>query len=177
MEIHSGAYLVKLEDEYALIAKHRPINAKPGGRLQKYYLRDNFLSFWFRFIYRNLSAVETGNFGYVRELIERDYATWSGKILERFFHNLYAASGTYNRIGSYWERGNKNEIDLVAVNDLRKELVIAEIKRNKSRISLPALQQKAERLLQEYQDYQVEYRALGLEDAEEFLPSKQNIKH
>ena len=33
------------------------------------------------------------------------------------------------------------------------------------------------RLLQEYQDYQVEYRALGLEDAEEFLPSKQNIKH
>ena len=67
LEIHSGAYLAKLEDEYALIAKHRPINAKPGGRLQKYYLRDNFLSFWFRFIYRNLSAIETGNFGYVRE--------------------------------------------------------------------------------------------------------------
>jgi hypothetical protein len=55
------------------------------------------------------------------------------------------------------------------VNDLRKVLVIAEIKRNKSRISLPALQQKAARLLQEYQGYQVEYRALGLEDAVEFL--------
>ncbi|MHB1400407.1 MAG: ATP-binding protein [Trichloromonadaceae bacterium] len=174
LEIHSGAYLAKLEDEYALIAKHRPINAKPGGRLQKYYLRDNFLSFWFRFIYRNLSAIETGNFGYVREVIERDYASWSGKILERFFHDLYAASGKYNRIGSYWERGNKNEIDLVAVNDLRKELVIAEIKRDKSRISLPALQHKAERLLQEYQGYQVEYRALGLEDAVEFLPSGVN---
>lgn len=172
LEIHSGAYLAKLEDEYALIAKHRPINAKPGGRLQKYYLRDNFLSFWFRFIYRNLSAIETGNFGYVREVIERDYASWSGKILERFFHDLYAASNKYNRIGSYWERGNKNEIDLVAVNDLRKELVIAEIKRNKSRISLPALQHKAERLLQEYQGYQVEYRALDLEDAVELLPSK-----
>jgi AAA+ ATPase superfamily predicted ATPase len=65
--------------------------------LQKYYLRDNFLSFWFRFIYRNLSAVETGNVGYVREIIERDYATWSGKILERFFHDLYAASGKYNQ--------------------------------------------------------------------------------
>ena len=174
LEIHSGAYLAKLEDEYALIAKHRPINAKPGGRLQKYYLRDNFLSFWFRFIYRNLSAVETGNFGYVREIIERDYATWSGKLLERFFHDLFAASGRYNRIGSYWERGNKNEIDLVAVNDLRKKLVIAEIKRNKSRISVPALKQKSERLLQEYQGYQVEYRALGLEDVAEFLPSKED---
>lgn len=174
LEIHSGAYLARLEDEYALIAKRRPINAKPGGRLQKYYLRDNFLSFWFRFIYRNLSAVETGNFGYVRGVIERDYATWSGKILERFFHDLYADSGKYNRIGSYWERGNKNEIDLVAVNDLRKELVIAEIKRNKSRISLSALQHKAERLLQDYQGYKVEYRALGLEDATEFLPPKQH---
>lgn len=172
LEIHSGAYLAKLEDEYALIAKHRPINARPGGRLQKYYLRDNFLSFWFRFICRNLSAVETGNFGYVREIIERDYATWSGKILERFFHDLFAAGGRYNRIGSYWERGNRNEIDLVAVNDLRKKLVIAEIKRNKSRISLPALQQKAGRLLQEYQGYQVEYRALGLDDAAEFLTSE-----
>lgn len=173
LEIHSGAYLAKLEDEYALIAKHRPINAKPGGRLQKYYLRDNFLSFWFRFIYRNLSAVETGNFAYLREVVERDYATWSGRILERFFHELYAASGKYNRIGSYWERGNKSEIDLVAVNDLRKELVIAEIKRNKSRISLPALRHKAERLLLEYPGYQVEYRALGLEDAAEFLPARQ----
>jgi hypothetical protein len=172
LEIHSGAYLAKLEDEYSLIARHRPIDAKPGGRLQKYYLRDNFLSFWFRFIYRNLSAVETGNFGYIREIIERDYTTWSGKILERFFQELYAASGRYNRIGSYWERGNKNEIDLVAVNDLRKELVIAEIKRNKSRISLPALQKKAERLLQGYEGYQVEYRALGLEDAAEFLPPR-----
>lgn len=86
-----------------------------------------------------------------REVIERDYSSWSGKILERFFHDLYAAGNKDNRIGSYWERGNKNEIDLVAVNDLRKELVMAEIKRNKSRISLPALQHKAERLLQEYQ--------------------------
>lgn len=63
----------------------------------------------------------------------------------------------------------------MAVNDLRKALVIAEIKRNKSRISLSALQHKAERLLQEYQGYQVEYRALGLEDMMEFLTSKQNI--
>ena len=68
----------------------------------------------------------------------------------------------------------RTKIDLVAVNDLRKELVIAEIKRNKSRISLPDLQHKAERLLQEYQGYRVEYCALGLEDAVEFLPSKEN---
>lgn len=165
LEIHTGAYLAKLENEYALIDRHKPITAKPGGRLQKYYIRDNFLSFWFRFIYRNLSAVETGNYNYLREIVERDYATWSGRILERFFQTLYAESGRYNRIGSYWERGNRNEIDLVAVNDLRKELVIAEIKANKSRINLAELEKKARNLLSEFQGYAVEYRALGIEDA------------
>ena len=49
LEIHTGAYLAKLEGEYALIDRHKPITAKPGGRLQKYYIRDNFLNFWFRF--------------------------------------------------------------------------------------------------------------------------------
>jgi hypothetical protein len=169
LEIHTGAYLSKLEGEYALIDRHKPIDAKPGSRLQKYYIRDNFLSFWFRFIYKNLSAVETGNFAYIREIVERDYATWSGRILERFFHELYAASGEYNRIGSYWERGNKNEIDLVAINDLKKEIVIAEIKVNKSKINLAELEKKAKNLCVDYQGYAFEFRALGVEDAELLL--------
>lgn len=173
LEIHTGAYLAKLEGEYALIDRYKPIDAKAGSRLQKYFIRDNFLNFWFRFIYRNLSAVETGNFAYLREIVERDYATWSGRILERFFHELYAASGNYNRIGSYWERGNKNEIDLVAVNDLRKELVIAEIKANKNRINLAELERKAKNLVSAYPGYRVEFRALGVEDAQQSIPLRQ----
>lgn len=169
LEIHTGAYLARLENEYALIGRHVPMTAKPGGRLQKYFIRDNFLDFWFRFIHRNNSAVETGNFGYLREVIERDYATWSGRLLERFFRDLLAATGRYNKIGSYWERGNRNEIDLVAVNDLDKRLMIAEIKRNKARISLTELEAKARLLLENYRGYEVEYRALGLEDAAAFL--------
>lgn len=169
LEIHTGAYLARLENEYALIGRHVPMTAKPGGRLQKYFIRDNFLDFWFRFIHRNNSAVETGNFGYLREVIERDYATWSGRLLERFFRDLLAATGRYNKIGSYWERGNRNEIDLVAVNDLDKRLMIAEIKRNKERISLTGLEAKARQLLENYRGYEVEYCALGVEDAAAFL--------
>ena len=169
LEIHTGAYLAKLEGEYALIDRHKPINAKPGGRLQKYYIRDNFLNFWFRFIYRNLSAVETGNYAYIREIVERDYSTWSGRILERFFRDLFAESGKYNRIGSYWERGNKNEIDLIAVNDLKKEVVIAEIKTNKSRINLTELEKKAKNIVMEFQGYSIEYCGLGVEDAAEYV--------
>jgi len=28
-----------------------------------------------------------------------------------------------NQIGSYWEKDNQNEIDLVALNDMKKEIV------------------------------------------------------
>lgn len=169
LEIEAGAYLARLEQEYGLISRHTPINARPNSRVIKYSITDNFLSFWFRFIFRNWSAVETGNFEYIRSIVERDYTTWAGRILERYFHELIAASGRYNIIGSYWERGNRNEIDLVAVNELEKHILIAEVKLNKSRISLDALKRKSERLLDDYKGYAVEWRPLGPEDAGEFL--------
>ena len=135
----------------------------------KYFINDNFLNFWFRFIFRNRSAVETGNYAYLREVIDRDYATWSGLMLERYFHGLFAESGNYNAIGSYWEKGNQNEIDLVAVNELKKNITVAEIKMNKARINMDALKKKGERLLESYQGYEVTWLALGLEDAADYL--------
>jgi AAA+ ATPase superfamily predicted ATPase len=169
LEIHAGAYLARLEEDYGLISRRKPVNARPNARLLKYFINDNFLNFWFRFIFRNRSAVETGNFAYIRDVIDRDYATWSGLMLERFFHQLFAESGNYNIIGSYWEKGNQNEIDLVAVNDLKKKLTIAEIKKNKSMINLDSLKMKANKLLESYQGYDVTWQALGLEDAAVYL--------
>ena len=169
LEIHAGAYLARLENDYGLISRKKPVNARPNARLLKYFINDNFLNFWFRFIFRNRSAVETGNYAYIREVIDRDFATWSGLMLERFYHELFAASGNYNLVGSYWEKGNQNEIDLVAVNDLKKTLTLAEIKLNKARINPEALRKKAEKLLASYQGYQVTWLALGLEDAGDYL--------
>ena len=67
------------------------------------------------------------------------------------------------------EKGNQNEIDLVAVNDLEKRLVIAEIKLNKARINPEVLKKKAEKLLDSYQGYEVSWLGLGLEDAGNYL--------
>jgi AAA+ ATPase superfamily predicted ATPase len=169
LEIHAGAYLAKLETDYALIAKLKPINAKPNSRLQKYRIIDNFLGFWFRFIFKNRSAVETGNFSYIREIINRDYSTYAGRILESFYQQVFAESGRYNRIGTYWERGNQNEIDLVAVNDLRKEVVYADIKLDSSRINLKALKEKASKLSEEYKGYKKEWLGLHIQNIREFL--------
>jgi len=164
LQIQAGAYLARLETDYAVLSRVKPIDAKPNARLQKYRIADNFLNFWFRFIFRNRSAVEMENFGYIREVVDRDYDTYSGPLLEKFYRDLFAEKKVYNRIGSSWEKGNKNEIDLIAVNDLEKKLVIAEVKLNRDRIDLVALKARAEKLLSSYPGYHVEWLALGLED-------------
>lgn len=169
LEIQAGAYLARLENDYVIISRQKPIDAKPGSRLLKYTIIDNFLNFWFRFVFRNRSAAETGNFTYIKEIVARDYSTFAGRMLEKFYRELFAESGRYNRIGSYWEKGNRNEIDLVAVNDLQKEIVLAEIKLDKSRIRLTELRRKAQGLLASYPGYRAEWLGLGLEDAGKYL--------
>ena len=170
LEADIGGYLDRLESTFGIISKHKPIDAKPNGRLQKYRITDNFLNFWFRFIYRNRSAVETGNFAYVREVIRRDYAAYCGLLLEKCFHELLAATGDYNRIGSYWERGNQNEIDLVAVNDMKKSITIADIKLNKSKLNVEKMKHQAQGLLASYPRHQPEWLGLSVENMADYLP-------
>jgi len=169
LERNVGGFLDRLEKNFAIISKHKPINAKPKSRLQKYKIQDNFLNFWFRFIYRNRSAIETGNFNYVKDIVKRDYSTYCGRILERFFSELFAASGKFNAIGSYWGRDNQNEIDIVAVNDMKKKIVIAEVKFKKTKINLNTLREKSVKLLRLYPNYKPQFLALSFEDIKTYL--------
>ena len=68
-----GGFLDRLENEYQIIEKVKPIFAKPNSRKIKYQIKDNFLNFWFRFIYKNRSAIEIGNYEYVKEIVRRDF--------------------------------------------------------------------------------------------------------
>jgi uncharacterized protein len=148
LEVSIGGYLERMENDFNLIRKVRPMFAKPGGRNIKYEIVDNFLNFWFRFIYKYQSAVEIGDFGYLRSIVERDYPTYSGKILERFFTEKLVNLQRYSAIGIWWEKGNQNELDIVAVDDFTKVVLFAEVKRKKENISISVLQEKAQKLLQ-----------------------------
>lgn len=88
-----GGYLHRLEEDYSVILRHRPIDAKINTKNQKYKIIDNLLNFRFRFIYRHRTAIEIENFSYVKKIIKRDYPTYCGIILERFFHQLLAETG------------------------------------------------------------------------------------
>lgn len=164
LEIQTGGFLDRLENEYALIKKIRPVLSKPGGRSVKYRINDNFLNFWFRFLFKYRSAVEIRNLDYVKQIIARDYETYSGPILEKFFIEKFIAEKKYNQLGTYWKKGNVDEIDIVAINDLEKKVVFAEVKRNKKNISIPKLREKSMALQQELIGYEAEFIGLSIED-------------
>jgi len=164
LERNIGGYLEKLESEYRIIKKIKPIFAKDGSRTVKYEIIDNFFNFWFRFIYKYRSAIELENYEYVKNIVKRDYETYSGKFLESYFHEKLRLGYEYSAIGNYWERGNQNEIDIVAINDDEKRMLIGEVKRNSKKIDLHKVEQKALKLTSKYRKYQVEYRGFSLGD-------------
>ncbi|WP_040460456.1 ATP-binding protein [Galbibacter marinus] len=164
MEMQVGGFLDRLENEFGIISKVRPIFAKPSSRSVKYHIKDNFLNFWFRFIYKYRSAVEIGNFDFLKKIINRDYNTFSGPILEKYFIEKMKQEGNYSNIGTYWEKGNQNEIDIVALNELDKSIIYGEVKRNKKNISLGVLEKKTEKLQSKFSDYQAKYIGLSIED-------------
>ncbi|MDR0680866.1 MAG: ATP-binding protein [Dysgonamonadaceae bacterium] len=164
MGISLGGYLDKLENEFGLITKIRPVLSKPAGKTVKYRINDNFLNFWFRFVYKYRGAVEMENFDYVKNIINRDYNTYSGQILERYFRAKISADENLSQIGSYWETGNQNEIDIVAINEYEKTAIIVEVKRQAKNINLGVLRKKAENLVANLKGYTIDFRGLSIDD-------------
>jgi len=159
-----GGYLDRLENEYRIIRSIKPVFSKPGGRIQKYTIEDNFLAFWFRFIYKYRSSVEIGNFKYVQHIVERDFITYSGVFLEKYFREKLALSGEYTQLGCYWERGNRNELDIVALDDIHNKALIAEVKMNKKKFRPNLLKDNAQNLISKLNGYEIGFKSLSIED-------------
>jgi len=164
-----SGYLDRLEKDYNIIRPVKPINAKVGSKLQKYEIVDNFLNFWFRFIYKYQSYIEAENFEALKKIVNRDFNTYKGKFLEKLFIELLKNQKQWSKIGSYWERGNKNEIDIVAIDEENQKIFIAEVKLDKRRANKNELILKSVKLLQTYKDYEVQYEILSIEDIDNYL--------
>lgn len=133
-----SGYLTRLEGDYELIRKHQPILEKSANKGVRYTLRDNFLIFWFRFIFKYNYMLEIGAYNKLRSLIERDYDVFTGWMLERYFRDKMIESEQFTRIGSWWDRKGENEIDIVAIDEIEEQITFAEVKRNAEKIN-PAL--------------------------------------
>ena len=162
-----GGYLTKMERDFNLIKKQQPIFTKSSTKNVKYQIEDNFIMFWFRFIYKYSSMIEIGAYEQLRKIIERDFSSFSGHMLEKYFRENAQISQAYTSIGNYWDRKGETEIDFIAVNEIEKSIDFAEIKRQKNSISIEKLRQKAaEFLIQnpQFNSYKKDFYAWSLED-------------
>lgn len=163
--LEAGGYLDRLEKDYDIVSRRRPYLAGENTKNVEYVIADNFLNFWFRFIYRYRSAVEVGNLEWLQQKVLADYESYSGPILERFFRQVYAETGLYNTVTNYWrKKDGKDEIDLIAVNDTEKSIVIGEIKRNPEKIDLHVLEEKAVSIVAHHKKWSVSYIGLSMKD-------------
>lgn len=161
---NTGAYLVNLEKEYSLIVRNKPMFSKPGSRRARWSLNDNYLRFWFRFIYPNQSLIEMGRFDLLREYIDKNYEQYSGLILEKYFREKISESFRVTEIGSYWDSKGENEIDIVALNDLDKTSIIAEVKRNAKKIDMVKLETKVKSIQEHLAKYKTDIIGLSMDN-------------
>jgi len=108
-----------------------PVTESHKSKRGRYVIQDNFIRFWFRFIFPNLSLIEENSFD-VRE-IKREYSQYLGCVFERVCKEMLINLNKkgrlpfkFTKIGGWWHKAK--EIDLIALNELTKEILFAECK-------------------------------------------------
>ena len=122
----------------------QPIYEKSSNKNVHYAINDQFLKFWFRFIYKYTHIIEAGGNDRLRTIVERDFSTFSGKSLESYFLEVMKESGEYTRLGYWHDRKGENEIDIVAEDELENKIEFIEVKRQEKNFDEAVLRAKSD---------------------------------
>lgn len=161
-----GGHLKRLVEDYGIIERKVPVLAKKGTRAVRYQIRDCFTQFWFRYIDKNQHLIEIKNYPALRALVKKDFSSYSGRLLERYFIQKLAESYEFSAIGPWWSVGKEHwDIDIVALYLESKEALAIEVKLQASKFQ-PSLLHERVRHLQEkaFDDYTIIEQCLSLDD-------------
>ncbi len=170
-ETNIGGMLMRLEEDYEIISKKRPVLSKERSQNVRYEIADNFLRFWFRYVTRNQNLLQMGLNDKLRDIAIADYPTYSGSTLEIWFKQKLKEEGRYENIGSWWNtaKGNRidqQEVDIVAIpTDDDAPVFVAEVKRQGKNFKPEWFEEKVEHLRNKIlHGYKIESRLFTLED-------------
>lgn len=166
MKTELAGYITKLENDYSLVSRNMPMFQKSNRNI-RYQIEDNFLRVWFRYIYKYSYMLEVGANGKLKALMDKDYTTYSGRVLERYFRAVMIESEEFTRIASWWDRKGENEIDIIAADELEQRVTFYEVKRQAKDINIGILKDKAVQFFNttgSFQKFSVDYKGLSLDD-------------
>lgn len=120
--------------DLSLVEKSVPVTEKNPSKSKKglYYIEDNFIEFWFRFVYPYKSELEMENTQYVLDKIKNNFIdnhvsfVYEDICRAQLVNESGKLGFIISKIGSYWD--SKVEIDVVAIDNDNKKLIIGECK-------------------------------------------------
>lgn len=162
-----SGYLKNLSEEYGLISKMQPIYEKSSNKNVHYTINDQFLKFWFRFVYKYSHIIEAGGNERLRTIVERDFTTFSGKSLESYFNEVLKESGRYTRLGYWHDRKGENKIDIIAEDEIDEKIEFIEVKQQVKNFDEKVLKAKSElffKAVGTFKGYEITYKGLSIDN-------------
>ncbi len=114
-------YLIGLE----LLARKYPITEGPRSKKSRYVIKDEFVDFWFRYLFPNIHLREAEKYEELYRRIKRDFSAYVGRKFEDMVRELLKKD--YEKVGSWWNRKG-DEIDVVGLNEKKNEILFGEVK-------------------------------------------------
>ena len=107
-----------------IVRKVLPVTAPPKGRNSIYEISDSYFRFWLTFVDRFRAKIEMGDLEAPVSYINKNIDRYVGKTAEDVVRELLMRD--YETVGRWWKK--ENEIDIVALNNRRKEILLGEVK-------------------------------------------------
>ena len=133
------SYITKLID-LDILEKEVPVTENiENGKKGLYKIKDNYLKFWFSYVYPYQSYLEIGNLAYPLEKIKNEFNLWVSKIYEDLSRETLLSNSqvpfSIKKLGRWWN--NNEEIDIVGLGD--NEIIFGECKWSNKKVGLSIL--------------------------------------
>jgi len=135
-------FLKKLMD-LDIIEKQIPVTEENPSKSKRglYFIKDNFLQFWFRFVFPYQSYLEIDNLNFVENKIREDLVYLVSGVFEKLCRQVIFEIDLpliLEKCGRWWDK--QNEIDLVGINS-NDEIIFGECKWSDNLIGLSVLRE------------------------------------
>lgn len=119
------------------------------SKLGLYYIKDNFIKFWFQFVYPYRSMLESEQEEYVMDKIKQSFIenhvsyVYEDICREKVW-SVLGDKVSFNRVGRWWGSGDV-EIDIVAYDSMGKDILFGECKYSKNPKGMDVLESLKEK--------------------------------
>ena len=143
-------YIATLID-LGIVSKIVPITEKDPARSRKglYIITDNFIKFWFKYVYPYKGELELNNMQIVLEILDKNFIDnhvsfiYEDICREIFIDlcNKKVIDFIPSKVGKYWkdDRRSSVEIDIVAIDNIQKKIFVGECKYWKRKVDIDVL--------------------------------------